>query len=282
MHTTSLGELGQQLPIGSVNGKELVKPFELRPFKSRVDRHLGLWEEAHSGSYVEGELLARKVAKLISLLVVQAGGLALPAAGDANENAAANELAIHKMYFSDVLYMYLAARVQSLGNELEHPVACPGGKCDFTTDAAIFDLSTIDVRVADTVEDLYAWVPLKRPYKLRDGSTMLNQVKLEPVRWATMAKPGVLGGPMSQLATISLQDSICAVNGKDGEYRLTPDELDEMEKIDRVIINRTANKVAAGVDMETSIVCPKCGIKITNPLNWTYDYFFDASLPLEI
>lgn len=280
MYTTTLGELGPQLPIGSIQGGELVKGFELRPFKSRIDRHLGQWKEANGERYGTGQLLACQVAKLLSLIVAKYGNDAL-SIGDDGNSTAAGELAVHKWYFSDVMYLYLFARVHSLGNEMEHPVACPANRCGFKTDAAIFDLNTIDVRVADSTDDLYCWVKLRRPYVLRDGKTKLNQVKLEPVRWATMAKPGVLGGSMAQVAVVTLQDSICAINGNDNEYRMTPDEIDEMQKVDRVVINRQANKVAAGVDLETTIECPKCGMQIANPLDWTYDYFFDASLPLE-
>lgn len=280
MRTTTLGELGAQLPIGRPNGEKLDKGFKLRTFKSRIERHLGVWEESNRNTLDPGQLLSMKVAKLLSMLVEEIGGKAISVAEDGSSTAE-GELSVHNWYFSDVMYLYLFARVQSLGPELEHPVACSAGKCDFKTDSAKFDLSTVDVRVADSPKDLSVWVPLKRPFKVRND-IVLNQVKIEPLRWSTMAKPGVLGGSTMTITQESLQDCICAINGDDKEFRLLPTEMDEMEKIDRVRINRFANKVAAGIDLETNLTCPKCGTVISNPLNWTYDYFFDASVPLEI
>jgi hypothetical protein len=59
-------------------------------------------------------------------------------------------------------------------------------------------------------------------------------------------------------------------------------DLDEMDKIDRIRINRITNEVAAGPDMRVRVPCPKCGLEIIDPLNWTFDYFFETSVPLEI
>lgn len=280
MQTTTLKEWGARLPIGFPKGKGLEKTFALRPFKAKVERHLGNWKEANGGKYNAGQLLAMQTAKLLSLLISQAGSTQLAVADD-GDSSAASELEIHKWFFSDVMYAYIFSRVQSLGSELESPVVCPMNSCGFSG-MGQFDLNSVEVTVADSVEELYSWVDLQRPFLLRDGQTQCKSVRVGPVRWATMTKPGVLAGNMSAIALSSLQDSICAVNRKEDQpYQLSESELDEMEKIDRVRIDRLAGKASAGVDLNTTMKCPQCGAPIVNPLDWTYDSFFGSSLPLE-
>lgn len=282
MRVTTLGELGPKLPIGFPKNKQLVKDFDLRPYKTKVDRCLGLWKEANENLYTPGQLLACQVAKFISLICSSAGGVALPVS-DKGDSLPETELKIHNWYFADVLYLYLYARVKELGKTLVHPVACPNGSCAFFSESAQFDLTTIDVRTADTVDELSEWYTLESPFLIRDSQTQCKSVKIEPIRWSVMAQPGMLDSTSSNLTLKSLQSAICAINGdNNNEYRFTDSEMDEMSRRDRVLINRKAGSMAAGVSLETNIKCPKCGTPIVNPLNWTFDYFFDASLPLEI
>lgn len=280
MRVTTLGELGPKLPIGFQKNKDLIKDFDLRPYKTKVDRHLGLWKEANEDTYTPGQLMACHVAKFVSLICNSAGGMALPISDD-GDSLPASELKVHNWYFADVMYLYLFARIQALGKMLAYPVACPNTACDFVSESAKFDLTTIDVRVAESADELHDWHTLQDPFPLKNGNTC-KSVKIEPVRWSTMALPGMLDGTMSNITMRSLQAAICAVNGEEAEYRLRDSEMDELSRFDRVTINRRAGSIAAGVDLETELECPKCKTKIKNPLNWTFDYFFDMSLPLEI
>jgi hypothetical protein len=66
------------------------------------------------------------------------------------------------------------------------------------------------------------------------------------------------------------------------DYVLTNEEIDEIEKIDVLVIDRQADKIAAGPDLRTHLECPKCGIKILNALNWSFDHFFDLSVPMGV
>lgn len=279
MIVTTLKEWGPRFPIGFPSKDSLAKDFSLRPFKARIDRHLGNWKEANGARYNAGQLLAMQTAKLLSLLVSKAGGADLSLLDD-GDSSAASELAIQKWFFSDVLYAYVFARVQNLGPELEAPLSCPMQNCKFSG-VGQFDLNTVEVRAAETRSDLTSWVDMKRPFLLRDG-TMCKSVRVDPIRWSSMTRPGVMSGNMGAIALASLQDAIGAVNRKDEAYTLIESELDEIEKIDRVRIDRIAGGLVAGVDMTTTIPCPKCKAPIVNPLDWTYDFFFGSSLPSEI
>ena len=221
-----------------------------------------------------------QTAKFLSLIVARAGDKDLPI-NDDGDSPAAGELAIHKWHFSDVLYAYVFARVQSLGPQLEASVSCPMRSCGFSGRGQ-FDLGTLEVRSAEKSEELFTWIDIKRPFPLRDGNGMCRSVRVGPVTWASMTRPGVMSGNMSTIALASLQDSIGAINRKDEPYTLFESELDEMEKIDRVRIDKMAARVQAGVELSTDIPCPKCNAPITNPLDWTFDFFFGESLPLEI
>ena len=97
-----------------------------------------------------------------------------------------------------------------------------------------------------------------------------------------MTKPGVMSGNMSAINYASLEDSICAINGDDTEYRLISSELDEIERIDMININRESADITAGIDLSTTIHCPKteCTGVVVDAMNWTFDHFFGTSLPV--
>ena len=283
MRVTTIGKRGLKLPVGSINSDgSLDQSFSLRPYKSKIDRHLGAWKETNAPAFNgdEGRMLSHTVAKFVSLILDSAAGKSFPVTEDGNSTAEA-ELAINQWPLSDVFYVYMMARIASLGNQMVAPASCTNPACRWHGDLT-YDLTSLDVKYCEKAEDLETWVELKKPFTGRSGQ-LIKSVRIGPVRWVALTKPGVLQSKMSELEYHTLMDAIYGINGDSANpYTLTMDELDEMERIDRATINKVADRTSAGFDFKTVSNCPKCGTAIINPLDWTFDHFFGDSVPLEI
>jgi hypothetical protein len=278
MRTTTLGELGPKLPIGFVKGKTLNKDFTLRPYKSWVDRVLNVWREAN-----EGRSMAALAAKFLSLLVSTAGGEEYTLTAE-KDSTAEQELRVYRWYWADVMYAYLFARVKTVGSIIEVPYACPNrfavgaARCD-AAGLNRADLNSTEVQVVEDVAELKHWIELRDGFPLRDGKTA-KELCLQPVRFTAQALPGSSVQDINAIGYNHLREAIAEIKGV-GEYSMTNSEIDEISKVDALILDRAASKVTAGADMRTHLECPKCGCKIINALNWSLDSFFDSSVPLE-
>lgn len=281
MKTTTVGRRGMMLPIGvPKQDGTLEQSFTLRPYKSRIDRHLGHWRDANLRKFGEdqGQLLAHMTAKFVSLILESVGGKTVSVTEDLNSTPQA-ELEIHQWALADVLYVYYMARITSLGSDLVVSLSCQ--RCTWAGQQS-FDLNTADVSYAESGKELDLWVDLKKPFTSREGQK-IRSVRIGPVRWTTLSKPGALQNRMSELGYHSLIDAIYGINGNAKDpYTLTTDELDEMEKVDRIRIDLAVGAASPGVDLKTTVACPKCGTLIVDPLNWTYDHFFGDSVPSAI
>jgi len=279
MRETTIAELGPNFPIGfpDDNGK-LIKPFTLRPYKARIDRHLGHWREAN-----EGRSITYLVAKLMSMVVSQAGPHQLPLDKD-GDSTAEGELGVSQWFFSDVMYAYVWARIKSLDPFLWLPVKCP--VCPFSAPRVKFDLRTCTVFVAESLEDMRREVTLRDGFPLRGGKETVKAVTLQPVKWAALYDDGAIGTAITSSSYVQLQSAIRAINGSDNPYTPLVEELDEASRVDMLLMDRGSNIVSAGLDLETSITCPgvkdeECGFDITEKLDWSFDSFFDSSFQLE-
>lgn len=275
---TTLKELGPNLPLGIGSAGKLIKPFELRPYFTKFDRHLGEWKASNLSGYSDEAMVSAQISKLLSMLCLSVGGKSFTLTEDGNSTPEA-ELEVLQWWYADVMYMYVYARLQELGPEIQAPASCPHRPCNWKTDAAIFDFSEINVATVENIEDLHKWYKLAHPFKLRDGQTVLESVRIGPTRWTTMMKPGMLSGNLETVGFHAMQDSICGINGEDKVYMMAPSELDQLRKRDRVQIDLIADDVTGGVSFALTLPCPDCGGPIVNPLNWELSDFFSTSSP---
>jgi len=287
LRITTLKEFGPQLPIGMLEGTTLQKNFTLRPFKGWVDRSLGLWREANGDRYTSQQMAACMVGKLLSLLVEQAGKKAFALTKE-KDSTPESELSLYQWNMCDVIYAYVYARKQALGNELRVPIGCTNPNCKYVDPSAVFDLDTLEVRSAENLDDTFAWVSLTSPIMARDGKTKISSIRVEPLKWTVMTQPGFIGGTNQHMDAVSLQSAAVAinkheksaVNGVEREgypYTLVESEVDEITKRDYLIINERIGELSMGIDITTAIPCPKCGMVIINPLDWEYGNFFGSS-----
>lgn len=285
MKRTTIRELGQKLPIGTPEDGKLIKTFEVRPYKARIDRHLAIYKEANpnlSFSHV--------VTYYVAMILRNAGGrsFALEKDGSPSDETL---LDISQLFFADVMYIYVWSRLTELGSKVTKAVRCP--VCDVITHGAQFDLWDCDVNVAESIEELEQWVDLRRGFALRGDGRIAKRVKLHPVKWVVMHHEGVTSGQVGQAGYAQLQHSIVGVDGIEDVYTPIESEIDDLHKIDALLLERETSRVSAGLDMTAVIECPgdpkkdepktgkKCGFEITDPLDWTFDNFFDSSFVLD-
>ena len=278
MKTYTLAELGSRLPIGVHKEGGLMKSFELRPFKTQIDRHLSTWIKTNSEKYDPLRLEACQITKLLSMTCSMIGDTSWNLT-DKGDSTPEQEIAIYGWHYADVMYMYIYLRRSAMGDDMAVALACPNVGCGFSDPNVTFDLSTLDVHTIEDMSEMYKWVNLKYPFKLQNGIT-LKTVRVGPILWSTFCKPGVLDSTVGSVDLISMQDSICGINGSEESCILTSTDIDEMHKFDRTMIGRHTDEVNAGPDVRTIINCPDCNFPIVNPLNWTYENFFVHSLPL--
>lgn len=278
MRITTAKDLGTALPIGVVQGKELVKEFTLRPYKSRVDRLMNLWREANEGRHVGYE-----VAKLVALLVENVGkrAYALTEAGDTTPE---QDLRVLDWWFGDVMYVYLRIRIQAVGARMSVPYACPhafqGRPCGHRAEAKA-DLEEVEVRVIESVAELKAWVKLIDGFSLSDEPKIrVSKLRLQPIPFRAFTLPGGSVEGAEAIGYNQIREAVCEVAGAGPEYILTDADLDEVSKRDQLAINRQAGQVTAGPLLRTTITCPRCSAEIVAALDWSYNNFFDHSVPL--
>jgi len=272
---TTIKELGMKLPIGNFNAdkNQLSKDFELRPYKAWVDRNINLWQEEH-----EDEHIAKLVVKYISLVLARIGqeSFGLTAERDSTPE---QEMRVSKLYYADVVYMYIMSRIKAVGPEMDMPYVC--GRCG-KTGIATADLWSLEVRVLDSPKQLERWLTLQSGAELRDG-TIAKKLKLRPIAYRAQLMSGA-SQSAARAGYNEFREAVCGVDTKTGHYTLTDDELDNFDKIDMLALDRQAAVSSAGPDLRTHLTCPhsKCGAPIREAFDWTFNTFFDSSVPLRI
>lgn len=280
MKRTTIRKLGPQLPIGmpTEDGK-LSKGFEIRPYKSRIDRHLGLWREANAN-----KSLAYLVTEYVAMILKSIGNRAFALDKDGTPTDE-TRFDISQLFFADVMYIYVWSRITELDPYIVKPVKCP--VCQTVTPSARFDLQDADVLVVESIDEMEKWVDLRKGFALRGKGGTAKRLKLHPVKWLVMHHDGVAGGSVSGASFVQLQHSITGVNGSDEPYMVMESELDDLHKVDALLLEKETDRVSAGLNMQTSINCPgdpdeekECGFEIVEPLDWTFDTFFGSSFDL--
>jgi len=278
MIVTTVKERGLRLPVGKVVDGHLVQTFTLRPYKSWVDRAMGNWRQAN-----QGRELPYLVAKYLSLVVAEACGRAFSLTDD-RDSLPEVELGILEWPMVDVFYAYLMSRISAVTSLVAIPFTCP--QCRTEHSNVTYDLSNMRVECADEIKDIRCVVPLRDGFRLADG-TQATSVTLSPAPWRVMLIPGVLGGGLGTIEYQHLRETIVEVNGE--SRMLLESELDDMGKLDRVLIDRKAGGLVSGPSLQTVAECTgerkdgtPCRYVHSRTLVWTFDDFFESSVPEEV
>jgi hypothetical protein len=234
---------------------------------------MAIWREANEGKHV-----AWLVAKFLSLIVEEYGGnfYSLDEKGNSADEFMVKIL---DWNFADVLYMYFWARIQ-VHPEMVIAYGCPNVDCPLTSAEAIIDLNTVEVVCIEDPKDCKFWVQLQEGFRLANKK-LCKKLELRAIPFRTvMASGGTQGYVEDVLGYAQMREAIVAVDGGGDDYILTDDEIDEMGKLDHLIINAQAGKLSAGLKFRTTIQCDKCKQPIERALDWRFDHFFDVSIPV--
>lgn len=276
--TKTAKEQGYNLPIGIVNGTDLVKPFSLGDISPDVEREVGRYREENSS--LPATVV---VSKLISCILTSIGGQEFGHKKNGEEMTPDERLVeVRKMYLADVYYMYLVARMRELGNEYTIPYVCP--HCGLKKQSMVCDLSTMEVVSAINVTALRHEVDLKVGLRYRDGS-IKKKLFISPIMWYMFEGPEVaeIGGNEILLKLFMLEKSITGVEGEKAAVILSPEEFNSLKKIDREIASEQLGNMNAGPTLTVSGNCPgkvrgkPCAKPFEYPVNWDYDHFFSMS-----
>jgi len=266
MKKVTLAQLGPNLPIGELIGGKLHKPFEMKSWGMDEELAIGKSRGQEDLSMVDF------VNEILSTMLLSIGD-------ESFEGMSHDEiiLRIGKLFFSDVLYMYLWLRNDALGNEVHlKDVTCfdcrPKAKFDF-----IADIETLEVEIAETdvFEELIGSVQLRRGMMFQDE--VRKELRIKPLRWTAMGN--VVSGEVNIGAAKQalFKDAICGVDGIDHEIMVSDADLKSLKKIDIEILTGAAEKISMGPVMVVEGVHDKCKKKFKRNLDWTYDSFFAIS-----
>lgn len=263
--TTSLNELGPNLPIGETRGGRLIKPFELKTWgmdeeiqigkcRGRTDLSMGLF-----------------VTEVLSVMLTSLGGEPFE-----DLSKAQKLLRICQLPAGDVLYIYSYLRREAMGNEVAMDIVCKGCP-NKVTFPFVGDIDTLDVEIheGDDPSELTKEVVLHRGMKIR--GELRKVLTIIPPRWEVMQNLGSAATNEGTTKMKMIQNSVRCAEGLDQDIVLTEQEIKTLGKRDIEILSNAIGKYLYGPEFKVSGVHEDCQTEFTNELDWTYDSFFSAS-----
>lgn len=258
---TTFAQLGANLPLGVQDGDGvLAKPFEVRDWTMKEDRAVGALRDK------AGELgVGRFIAEFIAKMALRVGNHDFEKMKDAEKIVVVNQ-----MFLGDVFYVYVWLRVEALGAELPLDLQCPKCREPISMKA---DLSSLDVKTANNLNDVRWTYDLKKPFDVRGKKA--ERLLMGPPRWSALS--GLKGQMNLGLARFSaVKGAIWGVDGH-GDITLADHEIDEMRKVDIEEIQNSIDGHFVGAEMAVEVECPGCARKSLVSLDWSYDTFFSIS-----
>lgn len=266
--TTTLGELGPNLPCGITSSGSRLRGFHLRPFRLKEEKELGAIRDGKQGrGMTYGEFVSEVLAKMVQTV------------GPHNFDSIGHperRLILAKMLAADVLYLYLYLRHEAIGADqpVSMEVTCPRCRGEFTFHA---DLKTLEVRCPEG-EDL----SMTRSYPLRDGivirGTKTFGLTLAPLVWGTLERREFATSNQGKREALTVANSIVGADGISmNPLVLTEQELDELTKYDLAGIIDDIEENAPGPVMAVTPECSSCRSDFTAALDWQYQSFFSRS-----
>ncbi len=269
IQTTTLAELGPQLPIGTHDpaGGGLLKEMAHRRWSLKLEKELGKLRSQNRRANV-----GKFVSIVLTTLYERLGALSL--AGGAQPNNLNQHVSqLGQMWAADALYAWIWLRGQVLGPELTLELTCPACVDAKTVKA---DLGSLEVRIAHRLEATRWVYDLAEPLTIRGAK--VERLQMGPPRWDTFVKMKSAdqdtGGQKAEVIFASIQGVVGQEN-----IALAPHEIDELGKLDieRITASIEANHFGPNMMVETK--CPDCQREIRAPIDWRYDSFFGVSGP---
>lgn len=267
--TMTVAELGAVLPLGPLgpDGKHQ-RLIDVRPWRMKEEKVLGRRREQDD---------KRNMGKYVS--IVLATMCTKLAGGDWSElkedDTADRELVVSQMWMGDVFYAYIYLRMRVMGNELLMTLTSP-----YKPHLDVFtwtgDLSSVEVKVPENIEDCMWTYQLRDPFTIR--GKQITRLVMGPPRWYHVEEMG--DTTVGAAKGVVIHSSIHTVPEiQEGEIGLGPDEIDEMGKLDIEHLTNQLNEKGFGPQMQVEAVCPYTKKTFNTPIDWSFDQFFGISSP---
>lgn len=269
-------DLGNKLPIGLFHPEtgERLTDFVLNPYKTKYDRQLGALLNAPKVK------LGTVLGNFLPVMVKSIGGYELADLAKAY-NVSPSKL-VEGMYLADVLTLVLGIRLESQGTEIGMTAQCPAcgekNEDDPKKGRPYHDLSTIEVKIVENLPcKPMVEVTLEDGWEIFDDK--ITTVVMRPLRLFQIdeiAKPGS-GNPVDINLLYSM---VCALpqathlGTVEEQLRrrggIFGDDLyDELTMGDLKRLRRALDVIQPGPDMNTEMICHRCGHEWAAALPWS-------------
>lgn len=255
---TTQRELGEQLPMGVLQGGVLHRDFSFRTYSSRVERELDALRQANKG--INGVMWAVLV---LSKMLVSYG----PYVDFSALSESERRQVLLNSWAQDVLYLLVCLRIQALGAEVRFALKC--GSCDHEFRPTV-DLGDLDVKVCRIPDVLTKVYQMKNPVEV--GPRRYEFLVLDQPRWGSLAL--VKGRNLSAAEFTSVR-SLIRFTLPD-QFPVTDAILDEFSKYDFEHIRAAVDDDSYGADMLLEADCPECARTTKYGMDWSWDFFFKS------
>lgn len=266
--TTTLGELGNQLPI--FDGSDNLS-FSFKEWDMDVEEQLSDLQE-------DSENVGTFVRSMMNLLLDEFKGKDYQSLSKEEK-----VMALSQLHFPNMMYMYMALRVEELGHELHFDsVKC--SQCGKENKDFIADMRGLDVDCKGEGHTHTVDYELKRPITLENpngGTTIVTGVKIGVSKWDSLESVPTEKAQNAGFVKKAIFNS--AITGAYNNGELIEKFIDLktlVRKIKKFDIERIGKKVVdnnGGPDMKLSGTCQHCRKDFETQINWGYESFFDSS-----
>ena len=273
MKTFTLEEFGNKLPVPLQNGDQLTRPsFDFKPWRMHEEKKIGEIKQKHRH-------LGRFVRELFDYMLGSWDG-ADWLAMSANDR----KLLLNRMPWANIFYMYMWLRVDALGEEMKmQGISCPS--CNASIDSYTADLNSLEVKCfgyhedgeENKEEERIATYDLKKPFQV--GEVKVTKLKYSFTPWDAMEKIKESTRNEGAIKESMMAASYMGVATEESDHvELQKDKvLSQLSKRDIEGYYDALDGFNGGPVLGLDVVCDSCGHEFSNPLNWTYDYFFGIS-----
>lgn len=264
LQTVSLAELGDRLPFGGPEGRELT----LRPPVFGVRKKQGAVKGRKDLQRHPGRLTIAWLLPAIASLQGQ------PVEA---EKEPENALRLSRLSFGDVLYVMMRWQV------LSYPEGWPIGDatcglCGGELRGIRVDLNEIPITALpeDGVEAPTIEVGLRRGFAVGSRGTV-KALRLRPPSWTAVYNLGTEGWANGEVMRSKLlADAICGTD-IEGLERVPEEALDNLWPEDLTILDEALETITPTPDMEIEVDCPHCQGKNSTKIDWKDPGFFSPS-----
>lgn len=265
-YKTTLGELGNQLPVGQNEQSVLYKVLEVKPWKLKNERELGELRDKHREAN-----LAQYISMVLGSMCTSFGATDLSSMSMSDKRAR-----MGRMYMGDMFYAYMWLRCSALGAKMDTNLSCPSCAAKFK---APIDLNSTEVICAKDAAALDWVYTLLDPIEVQ--GTRVTRFDMGPARWRTLEGADFNSGLNTGAAkSMIIRGSIVKMPELErGSF--SEDDLDELSKRDLETITRAIDEHSIGPDMSIETQCLRCRSDMKVSLDWGFDSFFSISSPSE-